>query len=62
MFVRRATRHGRRLWLIEERHREVAKSEQPGVGTRRSCVYFSIKKGLALIYILGLGSRKKAQI
>src|SRR5712692_7398288 len=28
---RRATRHGRRQWLIEERHRKVAQIEQPRV-------------------------------
>src|SRR3981189_1158816 len=33
ILVRRATRHGRRRWLIEDRHREVAKIEKPSVDT-----------------------------
>src|SRR5207302_4826459 len=31
VLVRRATRHGRRYWLIEEWHRKVAKIEKPSV-------------------------------
>ena len=31
VLVRRATRRGRRCWLIEERHRKVAKIEKPSV-------------------------------
>src|SRR4029077_7143396 len=33
VLVRRATRHGRRCWLIEERHGKVAKIEKPSVDT-----------------------------
>src|SRR5207302_4613412 len=33
VLVRRATRHGRRQWLIEERHRKVAQIEKPGIDT-----------------------------
>ena len=35
VLVRRATRRGRRCWLIEERHREVAKIEKPSVDILR---------------------------
>src|SRR6476661_7744222 len=31
VLVRRATRRGRRCWLIEERHGKIAKSEKPSV-------------------------------
>src|SRR6202790_4877035 len=33
VLVRQATRRGRRCWLIEERHRKVAKIEKPRVDT-----------------------------
>src|SRR6266581_2524481 len=33
VLVRRATRHGRRQWLIEERHRKVAQIEKPSIDT-----------------------------